>query len=288
MLTYIQAIILGAIQGATELFPVSSLGHSVIIPQALGWDVDQQAHFFLNFLIATHLATSLVLLAFFFKDWVMIVSGFFRSVTKRSSVAHDPYARLAWLIILATVPAGLLGLLFEHRLKLLFASPIIISMVLILNGIVLYGAEFLRKKSAQDAEMLDTHSDETISRLSWRSSLKIGFAQALALIPGFSRTGVTLGGGLLAGLNHKDAARFSFLLATPIIFAAAVLKVPELIKTADKHALGITAAGVISAALFAYLSVKFLTRYFERQTLKPFAGYCAIVGAISLVVLLSR
>jgi len=279
-----QAIILGAMQGATELFPVSSLGHSVILPQVLGWNIDQNAAFFLNFLVATHLATSLVLFAFFYKDWVRIAAGLFRSIIRFRIDPADSYAKLGWLLVLATIPAGLLGLLFEHKLKLLFASPVIVASMLVLNGAMLYGAEFLRKSSPTQPE---AHSDETLSGLPWMSSLKIGLAQMLALIPGFSRTGATLGGGLFVGLDHKNAARFSFLMATPIIFAAAALKIPGLIRTGTYHSLGITIVGAISAAVFAFLSVRYLTRYFETKTLKPFAGYCVMAGVVSLVILLA-
>ena len=285
MITYIQAIVLGAIQGATELFPVSSLGHSVILPQILGWNIDQNADFFLNFLVATHLATSLVLFAFYFKDWMKIIGGILRSVFTFRINPADIYARIGWLLVIATIPAGLLGLLLEHKLKLLFAAPAIVAFMLIVNGLVLYGAEFLMRRWVSSAA---THSDEAINALSWKSSLKIGFAQVLALIPGFSRTGVTLGGGLLVGLDHKDAARFSFLLATPIIFAAAALKVPGLIKTSSASDLGVTLAGVIAASITAYLSVKFLTRYFKTQTLKPFAAYCTVAGLVALVILWIR
>ncbi|MDB5239353.1 MAG: undecaprenyl-diphosphate phosphatase [Candidatus Parcubacteria bacterium] len=285
MITYLQAIILGAIQGATELFPVSSLGHSVIIPQILGWNIDQNTDFFLNFLIATHLATSLVLLAFFFRDWMRIIGGIFRSIVRFRIDPADTYAKLGWLLILATIPAGLLGLLLEHRLKLLLASPIIVSVALILNGCLLYCVEFLTHRHEQ-APAGDP--DQNISVLSWKSSLKVGVAQALALIPGFSRTGATLGGGLLIGLSHRDAARFSFLLATPIIFAAAVLKVPALIKTGTADSLNITLAGVIGSAICAFLSIRYLTKYFENKTLKPFAGYCIGVGIFALIVLLVR
>ncbi len=282
MLTYTQAIILGALQGATELFPVSSLGHSVILPQLLGWNVDQNADFFLSFLVAAHLATSLVLFAFFFKDWVKIIKGLFRSLLRFRIEPGDTYARLGWLLVAATVPAGLLGLALERKLKLLFAAPALVASMLILNGILLYGAEFLRSKGGCAAE---ARSDEALSGLSWKKALKVGLAQCLALIPGFSRTGATVGGGLLVGLDHKSAARFSFLLATPIIFAAAALKLPGLAKTASPHSLGVTLAGAIVAAIAAYLSVRFLTKYFETKTLKPFAAYCIVAGLLSLIVL---
>lgn len=288
MITYIQAIILGAIQGATELFPVSSLGHSIIVPQLLDWKLDQNADFFLIFLVATHLATSLVLLGFYWKDWLKIISGMARSIFARgSSTSNDPYARLGWLIVVATIPAGLLGLVFEHKLKMLFASPLIVAGFLVLNGLMLFAAESLSRKSASGDAPAD-HSDAEISGLSWMNALKIGCAQTLALLPGFSRTGATLGGGLLVGLDHRNAARLSFLMATPIIMAAAVLKLPQLFTEWGSFPTGQIIAGSLAAAIGAYLSVAFLTRYFETRTLKTFASYCLVIGSVALVIFLTR
>jgi len=291
-MNYVQAIVLGALQGITELFPVSSLGHSIILPPLLGWQIDEHAPFFLIFLVATHLATSLVLLGFYFKDWMRIIAGMGRSLKARYVDPDDGYARLGWLIVVATIPAGVLGLLFQEKLQALFASPIAVSAFLLLNGLLLYGAESLRKRRATGADRetasASAHSDEQISRISWASSVKVGCAQSLALLPGFSRTGATLGGGLMVGLDHPNAARFSFLLATPIILAAAVLKLPELFAPGTAYPLGLILAGALAAAIGAYLSVRFLSRYFETKTLKPFAYYCAAAGLISLVVLLSR
>lgn len=286
MLTYFQAVILGSVQGLTELFPVSSLGHTVILPKLLNWNLDQSASFFLVFIVATHLATSLALLGFFWKDWVLVLKGILRSLKERRIGAEDVYARLGWLIVVATIPAGILGLLFEDKLKILFASPRFAAVFLVLNGIILFGAEKLRKIAAENEET--NGSDGRIARLSWKNSVKIGFAQALALVPGFSRTGSALGGGLLVGLNHEDAARFSFLLATPIIFAAAVLKLPELIAPGNNYPLGPILAGSIFAAAAAYFSVKFLSRYFKTKTLSPFAAYCVAAGILSSLVFLLR
>ncbi|MGE5541326.1 MAG: undecaprenyl-diphosphate phosphatase, partial [Bacillota bacterium] len=226
MLTYFQSFVLGALQGLTELFPISSLGHTVILPGLLGWTVDQHAELFVIFLVATHLATALVLLVFFWRDWLRIASGFFRSLAARRIPAGDSYARLSWLIIVATIPAGLLGLLFQHKLENFFAAPAMVALFLIGNGILLYGAELLRRRAA--SRPTERQIDATLAHLPFRKALGIGCMQALALFPGFSRTGATLAGGLLAGLTHETSARFSFLLATPIIFAAAALKLPKL------------------------------------------------------------
>jgi undecaprenyl-diphosphatase len=281
MLDTVQAILLGGLQGLTELFPVSSLGHTVLLPSVLGWSINQHAEFFVIFLVATHLATALVLLAFFRADWIMIALGFFRSVRKGKIPKGDTYARLAWLLITATIPAGLLGLLFEHKLEEFFAAPFEVALFLIGNGALLYGAELLRKRAKHLADTED--ADEALAKLTFSKAIGIGFAQALALFPGFSRTGATLAGGLLAGLSHASAARFSFLMATPIIGAAAALKLPKLIH-ADASTLWIVAIGTIVSAITAYISVRFLTKYFKSHTLTPFAIYCVLAGILMLLV----
>ncbi len=290
MLTYIQASILGALQGATELFPVSSLGHSVILPSLFGWHIDQRADIFLAFLVATHLATALVLFFFFIKDWMKIIKGIFRSLKNRNIDQQDVYAKLGWLIIVGTVPVGILGILFEQSLKNFFASPRAAAIFLILNGILLWGMEIYKKRKSKENKLVDlTDSvviDTNISSISWGSTIKVGIAQCLALIPGFSRTGATLGGGLVVGLDHASAARFSFLLATPVIMAAAVLKLPELAITGTTAVIGPIIIGSLISAIFAYLSVKFLTKYFKTHTLKPFAIYCVAFGILSLFLLM--
>src|SRR5258708_32195306 len=216
MLTYFQAIILGIVQGITELFPISSLGHSVILPRVLGWHVNQKDPFFLIFLVATHAATAIVLFVFFWKDWKLIISGVIHSLKEREIQNNDSYAKLGWLLIIGTIPAGVIGLLFEDSLKTLFASPQIVAGILILNGLMLLGTEMLRKNRREDKEK---GSDKRIARIHWIEAVKIGLLQCIALLPGFSRTGATIAGGLFVGLSHEDAARFSFLLATPIIGA---------------------------------------------------------------------
>jgi len=285
MITYFQAIIIGGLQGLTELFPVSSLGHSVILPPLLGWNINQNANFYLIFLVATHLATSLVLFGFFFKDWMKIFQGLGRSLKNRVIDQADTYAKLGWLIIVATIPAGLLGLLLQEKLKLLFGSPLSVSIFLFLNGLVLALADMLRRRSKRDTAQ---NADVRAASLTWFQAIGIGFSQALALIPGFSRTGSTLGGGLLAGLDHEASARFSFLLATPIIFAAAMLKLPELLATGENYPLGPVLIGSLVSALAAYFSVKFLTKYFKSNSLRPFAAYCLIIGGLATLIFLIR
>src|SRR5262249_8846348 len=224
-ITYGQAIVLGLAQGVTELFPISSLGHSVILPQLLGWDIHQNDAYFIAFLVATHLATALVLLGFFWRDWVRIVQGIGRSLRDRGIGADDADAKLGWLLVVGTIPAGILGLLLEHALRDVFASAASAAFFLMLNGLLLFGAEALRRRAPETA---DDDRARIAVQVGFRQAFLIGAAQALALIPGFSRSGATMGGGLLVGLSHRDAARFAFLLATPIIGAAAVLKLPEL------------------------------------------------------------
>ncbi len=269
---------LGLLQGVSELFPVSSLGHSVILPQLVGWHLHQNAPYFLTFLVALHLATALVLLVFFWRDWVRIVNGLGRSLRDRE--IGDPDAKLAWLLIVGTIPAGILGLSLQDYLRKLFASPEYASIFLALNGLVLYGAELLRRR----APVVGDDDDERIARtVGWWQSFTVGAAQAIALVPGFSRSGASMGGGLLVGLSHKDAARFAFLLATPIILAAGVLKLPELAGSQGDGVRGPALVGALCAAVTAYLAVRFLMRYFETRTLTPFAIYCACAGTAAAI-----
>jgi undecaprenyl-diphosphatase len=272
-ISYFQAAILGLLQGVSELFPISSLGHSVILPSLFGWNIHQNAPYFLTFLVALHLATALVLLAFFWHDWVRIVKGLGRSLRDREIT--DPDAKLGWLLVIGTIPAGILGLLLQDSLRKLFASPEYASIFLALNGVMLYGAELLRRRAPEVGEDDDARIANTVG---WWQGFTVGAAQAIALIPGFSRSGAAMGGGLLVGLSHKDAARFAFLLATPIILAAAVLKLPELAGSEGNGVRGPALVGALCAALTAWLSVRFLMRYFETRTLLPFAVYCLCAG----------
>jgi undecaprenyl-diphosphatase len=275
LISYWHAIVLGLVQGVSELFPISSLGHSVIIPQLLGWNIHQNDPYFITFLVATHLATALVLLGFFWRDWVRIVKGLGRSLRDRGIDPADTDAKLAWLLIIGTIPAGILGLLLENKLRHVFASATSASIFLILNGFMLFGAELLRRRAPQ----VEQDDDARIARqVGWGGAFGVGAAQALALIPGFSRSGATMGGGLLVGLSNKDAARFAFLLATPIIGAAAILKLPELAGSQGNGVRGPALVGALCSALTAYLAVRFLMRFFETNTLIPFAVYCVLAG----------
>ena len=282
-ISYAQAIVLGLLQGAAELFPVSSLGHSVIAPRLLGWDIHQGDDYFLTFLVATHLATALVLLGFFWSDWVRIVRGLGRSLRDREIAEGDSDAWLGWLLVIGTIPAGILGLALEHPLRSVFASPTSAAVFLLCNGLMLFGAERLRLHAPVRQD--ERFSDERIVReVGVRKAAGIGTAQALALLPGFSRSGATMAGGLLAGLSNEDAARFAFLLATPVIGAAALLKLPDLFGPQGDGIRGPALAGALCAALTAYLSVRFLVRFFETNRLTPFAVYCTVAGALCLAV----
>jgi undecaprenyl-diphosphatase len=283
VISYWQAVVLGLLQGVSELFPVSSLGHSVIVAKLLGWHIEQNDNFFIIFLVGTHSATALVLLGFFWRDWVRILKGFGRSLRDREIA--DPDATLAWLLVVGTIPAGILGLTLEHKLRTVFTSAQSASLFLALNGLLLYGAELLRQR-APEVEAGDP--DERIAeRVGWKQSFAVGAAQALALIPGFSRSGATMGGGLLVGLSNEDAARFAFLLATPIIGAAAVLKLPELFGSAGDGVRGQTLVGALCSAATAYLAVRFLMRFFHTNRLTPFAVYCFLAGVAASIYFLN-
>jgi undecaprenyl-diphosphatase len=273
-------VVLGLLQGVSELFPVSSLGHSVVLPRLLGWNIHQNDPYFLTFLVATHLATAIVLLGFFWRDWVRILRGLGRSLRDREIAPDDVDAKLGWLLVVGTIPAGILGLLLEHKLRSIFASPRSAAFFLICNGFLLYGAEVLRRRAPQTSR----DDDARIARqVGWRGAFLVGAAQAIALVPGFSRSGATMGGGLIVGLSHKDAARFAFLLATPIIGAAAVLKLPELFGHQGDGVRGQALVGALCSGVTAYLAVRFLMRFFETNKLTPFAVYCALAGAAALL-----
>jgi undecaprenyl-diphosphatase len=282
-ISYLQAAILGLLQGASELFPVSSLGHSVVLPRILGWDIHQNDDYFVTFLVATHFATAVVLFVFFWSDWKRILAGMGRSLRDREIASTDTDAKLGWLLVIGTIPAGLLGLALEHSLRSAFASAQSAAAFLMLNGVMLYGAERLRKRAPAPGDGGGDVDAVVARRLTWRSALGIGAAQAIALVPGFSRSGASMGGGLLAGLSNEHAARFSFLLATPIIGAAALLKLPELFGSKGDGVRGPALLGAVCAAVTAYLTVRFLVRYFETNRLTPFAIYCGVAGAVLTV-----
>jgi undecaprenyl-diphosphatase len=301
-LSYLEAVVVGAFQGITELFPVSSLGHSVLVPAVIGgsWardlNVSASESPYLAFIVGLHVATAAALLVFFWRDWVAIIGGLVTSLRYRRIAT--PAERLAWLIVVATIPVGICGLALEHLFRTTLGRPIPAAIFLIVNGVILYGSERLRRRDAARVAADDTPTqarggqltmaDVNIARLPLRQGLVIGSAQVLALLPGISRSGVTMGAGLLRGLSHEDAARFSFLLATPVILAAGVLKVPDLFGPLGAGIGGQVLAGSAASFVAAYLAVRFLTRYFQTRTLTPFAVYCAVAGVGSLLWLTLR
>ncbi len=292
MITTFQAIVIGLTQGVSELFPISSLGHSVLLPGLLGWHIDQNAESFLEFLVATHLATAAVLFIFYFDDWVRIAKGMFRSLAAREVSDADPDAKLGWLLVVSTIPAGFVGLLLKSEIRGFLLSPASAALFLMLNGALLLVAEGIRRRGLQRhdpgveaAERTEDNDHRVARRLSWRQSFTVGIMQVLALLPGFSRTGTTLSGSLMVGLSHEDALRYSFLLATPIIGAAALLEIPPLLASHNAALIAASAWGAAFAAFGAWFAVKFLTRHFKTNTLTPFAIYCLAIGVVSLIVL---
>jgi undecaprenyl-diphosphatase len=326
--SYLQAFVTALIQGVTELFPVSSLGHSVLVPAWIGgsWQTmvtqssqaSSETSFYLAYIVALHCATALALLWYFRADWARIIRGLTaslgRGLRERQLSAQGPDERLAWMIVIATIPVGLTGIALEHTFRTIFAKPAAAAAFLFVNGLILLGGERLRRTRPQRARELagvaaarpaapgapGAHarqaggrqlaeiraaviSDARIARLPYRDSLYIGLLQIAALLAGISRSGATMAGGLWRGLDHEDAARFAFLLATPPILAAGILKLPSLAGTAGAHIHGQILLGVVVTAITAYLSVRFLVRYFQTRTLTPFAIYCLAFGAISVL-----
>ena len=282
-----QALFMGLLQGATELFPVSSLGHAVLIPSLLHWSFKQSDPSFLPFLVLLHLGTAVALLVIYRTEWVAIAAGFFRAAVRGG--IETPSERLAMLLLVGTIPAAILGVFFETRIKSLFASPYVAAGFLIVNGLLMLGFEQLRRRAERRAA-LDSKSrieqEEGFAeaeRISFRAAALVGACQALAFLPGISRSGVTIGGGLLAGLRHQEAARFSFLLATPVILAAGVVEVPQLLSSGVPVAEYI--AGAALSGVAAYLSARFLLRYFRSGRLDPYGWYCVAAGLVSFALL---
>ena len=372
-MTYFQAVVIALIQGVTELFPISSLGHSVLVPAWFGgsWQTlvtqssssDSESSFYLAYIVALHVATALALLWYFRADWIRIIRGFLRSLPASIRLSRqeqrlrlsvrDKDERLAWMIVFATIPVGVTGIALEHVFRTLFAKPAAAAVFLLINGLILLGAEMQRRSIARkqqgvmatacrpvhvhepaptaretaapayhgnpgypgaaaypadaphtagsphraapgshrrpsggraSADIADAEqSDERIAHLSYKDAVLIGSTQVFALLAGISRSGVTMAGGLWRGLDNEDAVRFAFLLATPVILAAGVYKVPSLAGPAGAHIHGQVAVGFIVCGIAAYLSVRFLVRWFRTRTLIPFAIYCLAFGLLSMV-----
>ncbi len=321
-LTYLEAAVVGLIQGVTELFPVSSLGHNVLLPALIGgsWasdlNVSKPESPYLAFIVGMHVATALALLIYFWRDWIRIIGGFFSSI--RHARAETVNERLAWMLILATIPVGLVGLLFEHTFRVIFGKPVLAAVFLIVNGVILYSGERFRPRSSVQADetiaeerelaltsgrqgsgrhasgqqavrheevALATAADRRLSTMGFGRAVLIGASQILALLAGISRDGVTMVTGMARGLSREDSARFAFLLATPVILAAGVLKVPDLLGPLGKGIHGPILLGSVLSGLGAYLSVRYLVRYFQTRTLTPFAIYCVVFGSACVIYL---
>lgn len=333
-LTFAEAIVVGAVQGVTELFPVSSLGHNVLIPALVGgsWardlNVSRSESPYLAFIVGLHVATAIGMIAYFWRDWLRIIGGFFSSLRDRAVSTRDQ--RLAWMIIIATIPVGIVGLTAEHTFRVIFAKAIIAAYMLMANGVILYAGERWRPRSskladeqiaaererraegaiAADREFATVppsrvagrhasghqavrqqeiaaavQADERLSRVGFKEALIIGTTQILALLAGISRDGVAMVGGMFRGLSREDAARFSFLLSAPVILAAGALKIPDLLGPLGNGIRGQILVGSVLSGVGAYLSVRFLMKYFQTRTLYPFAIYCLLAGLGSVIYL---
>jgi undecaprenyl-diphosphatase len=299
-ISYFQAIVLGVLQGVSELFPISSLGHTVLFPTIFGWNklVDAQSQkesFWVAFVVTLHVGSALGLLAYFWRDWVAIVRAFFRTLaTRKIETANE---RLAWLIIAATIPAGVLALALQHPLQTLTAKPKVAAVFLMVNGLLLFAAERFRRRAEvrelaaregvkpaqeQPAGNGDWPARE-LGTLEYREALVVGVAQSTALVAGISRDGVTMGAGLARGLDHSDAARFAFLLATPVILAAGIVKLPDLLGHMGDGIRGQALVACLAAAVTAVITVRFLVGYFKTRTLNPFAVYCLLFGLAMVI-----
>jgi undecaprenyl-diphosphatase len=335
-LTYLEAAVVGLVQGVSELFPVSSLGHNVLIPALVGgsWardlNVADANSPYLAFIVGMHVATAIALLIYFWRDWIRIIGGFFSSIRHREVQTRDQ--RMAWMIILATIPVGLVGVVADKPFREIFGKPIVAGVFLIINGVILYCGERFRPASSiradqeiaaqrqqalmpapagvrrqpvpagrgmarqarhasgqqavrQEELVQAVQADERLSRMGYLRALIIGSSQILALLAGISRDGITMVTGMSRGLSREDAARFAFLLATPVILAAGVLELPKLTGPEGNGIHGQILLGSILSGVGAYVSVRFLMRYFQTRTLTPFAIYCFVFGLLAVVYL---
>lgn len=265
-----QIIITALVQGITELFPVSSVGHAVILPYLLNWTNILNSPQFLPFVVMLHLGTALALFIYFIQDWIALIGSLFQSSRSTRVRAQK---RTLLLLVVATIPAAIIGKLFEHKFRELFPSALSAGIFLVVNGLVLLLADRWSRNAG----------NREIRQLSYFQSFLVGCAQVLALIPGFSRSGVTMTAGMGLGLSYEESARFSFLLATPVIAGAGILEVPKILKAHAPHMLSAGIVGGILAGIVAFLSTAFLMRYFrthEVRAFRPFAAYCIVVGVI--------
>ncbi|NCU78341.1 MAG: undecaprenyl-diphosphate phosphatase [Actinobacteria bacterium] len=281
--TYGQAVIIGAIQGITELFPISSLGHAILVPAWLGGTfrefISSENQSYLLVTIAMHLASSVALFIVFRKRWTRLISGSLSAVKNRN--LQSTQFRVLSYILIATVPVGILGLAFDDYFQSIFGNPKFSSIFLTINGLILVGAERLAKRD-QLHELTDSDA-EIDQRVNVRRSVVIGFGQSLALFAGISRFGVTMSAGLLSKLNHSVASDFAFLLSLPVILGASIVKLPDLFTTDTNQIIGQIIVGSIVSFICTYISVTFLVKWFKTRTLYPFAIYCLVFGIISFV-----
>src|SRR5947209_6715995 len=284
-----QIIFLALLQGVTELFPISSLGHTVILPSLFGWGDLVRNESFLPLIVALHLGTSIALVIYFWREWLQVGRSVVKSV-RDGEVHQGTEEWVSFLIIIGCVPAGVIGVFLDRTFKTLFASPLIASTFLIVNGSLLFLGERMRLRSEAKYANLSLKERETqfrpLASLSWKEALVVGLVQSLALIPGISRSGATMVAGLGVRLTHEDAARFSFLLGTPLIGAAALLEVPQLFHLSTTTLL-LVITGMVLSGVAAFLSTKFLLKYFEKGRLYPFAVWCWVGGLLALVVFLT-
>jgi undecaprenyl-diphosphatase len=335
-LTYLEAAVVGLVQGVTELFPISSLGHNVLLPALVGgsWeahlDVADPESPYLAFIVGLHVATALALLVYFWRDWVRIAGGFLSSIRERR--VETPDQRLAWMIVLATIPVGVVGLVAEHPFRVIFGKPIAAAVFLVVNGVILIAGERYRRRESVEADELVSReaelvaagaqaarlpdgpggrpagpggpgdpararagvqpeqqaalaSDRRLSVVGFGKAIVIGSSQILALLAGISRDGVAMVAGMRRGLSREDAARFAFLLSTPVIFAAGVLKIPDLFGPLGAGIGGQILLGSVLSFVGAYAAIRFLVRYLRTNTLYPFGIYCLVAGLASVVYL---
>lgn len=274
-----QALALALLQGVSELFPVSSLGHIVLVPSLLQWHNIRRADpTFLAFVVVLHLGTALALVLYYRREWWAILSAMASSVV-RGRLSNDRDEAVGWRLVVGTIPVGIIGIVFQQTVRRLFGDAFAAATFLALNGIVMFLGEYLRQRQYGRAR-----SSRTIADMTYAQSVAVGFAQSFALLPGISRSGASIVGGLLCDLDHEEAAHFSFLLATPVIGAAALLEVPKLFAPGAHLAALEAFGGAILAGIAAYLSVAFLTRYFKKNDLRPFGWYCLVFGAVCMVL----
>jgi undecaprenyl-diphosphatase len=296
-LNLLQVIVLALLQGVAELFPISSLGHTVILPALLRWNIDQTAPAYLAFVVLLHFGTAAALFIFYWRDWLRLLRVFVASLA-RGKLGDDPDERFIWLIVVGTIPAAVLALLFQEALRSNFGNPRSAAALLVVNGLLMLVGEGLRRRqrpveptaTAGVAGMAGKEGGreqeyKDVDRLGWRGAIIVGLFQSLALLPGISRSGATMVGGLSLGLRHHEAARYTFMLATPIIAAASIKTAPDLLGPAARGILGYAVLGCLLSGIAAYLSVRFLDRYFRTNRLDPFAYYCIVAGIVAVALL---